>query len=183
MSNRTVFVDRDGTINENTGYIKNPEDLVLYPKVSEGIRLLNKNGYKVIVITNQSGISRGYFSEETLEKIHNKMKEELSKKDAFIDAIYFCPHHPDENCKCRKPQPGLLKTAIKEFDVDVSKSFIIGDRMLDIEAGNKVGCKTILVPEKKEIVKNEMEKSNITPDYIANDFVKGVEWIIANNNY
>ena len=109
MGNKAAFIDRDGTINANIGYIDNPDNFNMYSGVAEGIKLLNKDGFKVIIITNQSGIARGFFSEETLDKIHNKMKKELSSKGAEIDAIYYCPHHPDEKCDCRKPEAGLLE--------------------------------------------------------------------------
>jgi len=180
MGNRAVFIDRDGTINVNSGYINNPNDFKMYPNVTKGIKLLQENGFKIIIITNQSGIARRYFSEKSLEEIHEKMKKELSKEDAEVDAIYYCPHHPDEKCNCRKPKPGMLEKAIEDFDIDVKNSFIIGDRMIDVEAGKTVGCKTVLVPEDKELVKKEMAESDIYPDYICDDFYSGVERIIEN---
>jgi len=180
MGNRAVFIDRDGTINVNYGYISDPDDFKMYPGVAKGIKLLNEKGFKIIVITNQSGIARGYFSKGVLENIHEKMKKELSNKGANVDAIYYCPHHPDEHCNCRKPNPGLLEKAVKEFDIDTEKSFIIGDRMLDVEVGYKIGCKTVLVPEDKEKVKKEMEESNVEPDVICDDFYSGVEWMLNN---
>ena len=105
------------------------------------------------------------------------MEKELSKENAVVDAIYYCPHHPDENCNCRKPKPGMLEKAIKDFDIDIENSFIIGDRMLDVEAGKNVGCKTVLVPEDKELVKKERKESNVKPDFICNDFYTGAKWI------
>ena len=178
MGNKAVFIDRDGTININVEYLDTPDEFKMYPGVAEGIRLLKENGYKIIVITNQSGIARGFFTEETLEKIHNKMKDELSEKGASIDAIYYCPHHPDEKCNCRKPNTGLLKKAIKDFDIDVKNSFFIGDRMIDVEAGSKIGVKTVLVPENKEKVELEIRKSYIKPDNYSEDFYTGVKWIL-----
>ncbi len=178
MGDRTVFIDRDGTINVNYGYINNPNDFKMYPSVAKGIKLLQENGFKIIVITNQSGIARGYFSEKTLGEIHEKMKKDLSKEDAMVDAIYYCPHHPDEKCNCRKPKPGLLEKAIKDFDIDIEKSFIIGDRMLDVEAGYKIGLKTVLVPEDKEKIKKEIEESDVEPDYACDNFHSGVKWIL-----
>jgi len=180
MANRAVFIDRDGTINVNFGYISNPDDFKIYPGVKEGIRLLKEKGFKIVVITNQSGIARGYFSEETLEKIHEKMKSEISQEEDIIDAIYYCPHHPDEKCNCRKPNPGLIEKARKDLDIDTKKSFIIGDRMLDVEAGFKTHCKTVLVPENKEKVNIEMQESEIEPDYVCDDFYTGIKWIIDN---
>ena len=124
MGNKAVFIDRDGTINVNFGYISSPDEFKMYPSVAKGIKLLQENGFKIIIITNQSGIARGYFSEKTLGKIHEKMKKDLSKEDARVDAIYYCPHHPDENCNCRKPNPGMLEKAINDFDIDIENSFI-----------------------------------------------------------
>lgn len=180
MGVKTVFIDRDGTINENTGYINSPNLFKMYPGVAEGVKLLKDKGFKIVIITNQSGIARGLFTKETLEEIHDKMKNEFKEKGASFDAIYYCPHHPDEKCNCRKPRTGLLEKAIRDFDVDLKKSYIIGDRMLDIEAGKKIGVKTVLVPEKIEMVKREMEKSDIVPDHISNDFSLGVKWILEN---
>ena len=178
--NNAVFIDRDGTINVNVGYLDNPERFKMYPGVTEGIKLLKKNGFKIIVVTNQSGIGRGYFSIKTLEKINQKMKNELSGKGANVDAIYYCPHHPEDNCNCRKPRTGLLEAAIKEFNLDISLSYIIGDRMLDMEAGHKIGCKTVLVPEDRDKIEKEMEESNIQPDHICDNFYSGVTWILKN---
>ena len=180
MKNKAVFIDRDGTINVNVEYLDNPDNFKMYPRVAEGIKLLQNNDFKIIVITNQSGIARGYFSEKTLEKIHQKMKNELSKKGASIDALYYCPHHPDDDCNCRKPKTGLFERAIRDFDIDLNNSYIIGDRMIDVEAGHKIGLKTILVPEKKELVKREMNESDINPDFMCDDFYSGVKWIINN---
>ena len=181
MAFKAVFVDRDGTINVNVEYLDDPKKLKIYPGVAEGLKKLKENSFKIIVITNQSGIARGFFSEERLKEIHQKMREELSKKGATIDGIYYCPHHPDDGCDCRKPNTGLFKKAVKEHNIDITSSYVIGDRMLDIEAGFKIGLKTVLVPEKKEKVKKEMKKSKIKPDYLCNDFYSGVKWILKNN--
>jgi histidinol-phosphate phosphatase family protein len=178
MANKTVFVDRDGTINVNVEYLDNPEGFQMYPGVAEGIKLLNEHGFLVIVVTNQSGIARGYYTKETLDKIHERMISELKEKGAKIDGLYFCPHHPDDNCDCRKPKTGMLEMAFAEYDVDALKSFIIGDRMIDVEAGYKLKLKTILVPERIEQVKLERQKSNIEPDYVCDNFLQGVHWIL-----
>lgn len=179
MGLKTVFIDRDGTINVNLGYLDNPDNFQIYPGVAEGIKLLQDNGFKIIVITNQSGISRGFFTKEILEKIHKKMMKELSKKGASIDGLYYCPHHPDDNCNCRKPKTGMFEEAIKDHKIDVTESYVIGDRMLDVEAGYKLGCKTVLVPERKEMVKKERGESKIEPNYICDDFYSAVLWIIT----
>ena len=178
MANRAVFIDRDGTINVNFGYISNPDDFKIYPGVKEGIKALKDKGFKIVIITNQSGLARGYYSEEDLDKIHQKMKNELTED--VIDAIYYCPHHPDWGCDCRKPNTGLLDKAIKDLKIDPDNSFLIGDRMLDVEAGHKKKCKTVLVPENKEKVDIEMQESDVEPDFVCSDFYSGVEWILKN---
>jgi len=181
MGNKAVFIDRDGTINVNVGYLDNPDDFQMYPGVAEGIKLLQENGFKIIIITNHSGIARGYYTVETLKRIHERMLKEFYDKGVTIDAIYYCPHHPDDNCDCRKPNTLLFEKAIEEFNIDISKSYIIGDRMLDIEAGFKMGLKTILIPERKKQVEEEKKKSKIKPDFESNEFYKGVLWILSQN--
>jgi len=145
VANRAVFIDRDGTMAKDVPYCSCPEDFKLFPTTAKAIRRLNEHGFKVIVITNQSGISRGYFTEEILARIHKKMEDELAKEGARVDAIYYCPHHPDDNCECRKPKPKLLLQAAKDFDIDPQRSFVIGDLQMDIDLGKAVGCKTILI--------------------------------------
>jgi histidinol-phosphate phosphatase family protein len=181
MTNKAVFVDRDGTINVNVEYLDNSREFQMYPGVAEGIKLLNENGFLIIIVTNQSGIARGYYTKETLDKIHERMISEFEEKGAKIDGLYYCPHHPDDNCNCRKPRTGMLEKAIHDFEIDTSKSFIIGDRMIDIEAGYKMGLKTVIVPERVKIVKKEIKESKISPDFYCDDFLTGIKWIL--NNY
>ncbi len=180
MKNKAIFVDRDGTINRDVHYLDNPDKFTMYPGVGKGIKTLKKKGYKIIVITNQSGIGRGYFTEHQLMSIHERMTEEFQQFDVILDGIYYCPHHPEDKCKCRKPQTGLFEQAITEHNIDVQKSFMIGDKILDIEAGKKTGTKTILIPEPH--VRDECLSKEITweysPDYIADDFCNAVVWIL-----
>jgi D-glycero-D-manno-heptose 1,7-bisphosphate phosphatase len=147
-----VFIDRDGTINEDVGYLSSPDDLVIYPWASEAIRLINKAGLKAIVVTNQSGIARGLLSEADLELIHRRLREELSRQGAHIDGIYFCPHHPQignekyrMQCDCRKPAAGMLRVAAEEHRVDFNRSWLIGDKASDLESAARVGARAILV--------------------------------------
>ena len=179
MGCKAVFIDRDGTINVNYGYVSSPENFDIYPGVAKGIKLLKDAGFKIIVVTNQSGIARGYYTEGDLKKLHEKMIKELLKEDAELDAIYYCPHHPDDNCNCRKPKTGLLEKAIHDFDIDIKDSFLIGDRMIDVEAGHKMGLKTVLVPEDKEKIKIEMKNSNVKADFVCGDFYSGVKSILG----
>ena len=141
-----VFLDRDGTICKDVHYMRSPEQFELLPDAAEGIKLLNELGVKVIVATNQSGVARGYFTEADLQKIHERMIEELSKRGARIGAIYYCPHHPNDNCDCRKPKIGMLKQAARDFGLDLRKCFVIGDKRLDVETGQNGGCESILIP-------------------------------------
>ena len=147
-----------------------PDQFELLPKVAEGIRLLNELGVKVIVATNQSGIARGYFSEENLKRIHKRMTDELSEKGAKVDAIYYCPHHPNDNCSCRKPRTGMLERAARELGLDLSKCFVAGDRKLDVEAGRNAGCITILIPGPET-------EPNVEVDYVATDFYDAAKFV------
>jgi len=158
--NAAAFLDRDGTICRDVHYLRKPERFELLPGVSEGVRLMNDLEVKVIVITNQSGVSRGYFTLDDLEKIHRRMIYELYKKGARIDAVYYCPHHPDDGCDCRKPRIGLLKKAERDFKLDLKRCFMVGDRELDIKTGSNAGCRSILV------LSPETEKG-IKADYVA----------------
>jgi D-glycero-D-manno-heptose 1,7-bisphosphate phosphatase len=152
MVNRAIFVDRDGTINEDIGYVSRPEELKLYPFAAEAIRLANAAGFKLIIVTNQAGIARGLYSEEDLSAIHALMTEEFLRQGARVDAIYYCPHHPEIGdgkyrlaCECRKPRPGLLKTAALDYGIDLSRSYVIGDKASDIELAANTGSKGVLV--------------------------------------
>jgi len=150
--NAAIFLDRDGTINEEVGYLDSPDKLVIFPSAVEAVRLINQSGFKAIVVTNQAGVARGLFGEDLVEKIHAALREALRQKAALIDAFYYCPHHPTEglppyrqSCDCRKPAPGLFLQAARELNLDLSASWMIGDRYNDIEAAHRAGAKGILV--------------------------------------
>jgi histidinol-phosphate phosphatase family protein len=172
-SNRAVFLDRDGTLAPDVNYCRRPADFNLFTDVPQAVKTLNDTGLKVIVITNQSGIARGYFSEETLAEIHDKMLNELKQTGAHIDAIYYCPHHPDDKCECRKPGTALFQKAADDLDVDLAQSFVIGDRDIDIKAGEAIGSKTLLVATGP--VKGSTSAS--TPDYEAKNLLDAAQWI------
>ncbi len=174
MANRAVFIDRDGTIAKNINYCSRPEDFELLPHTAKAISLLNQHGFKVIVITNQSGVARGYFTEEMLAKIHEKMEDELAKEGAWVDAIYYCPHHPDDNCQCRKPEPKLALQAAKEHDIEFLSSFVVGDLQMDIDLGKAVGCRTILIGTAPP-VNDESPK----PDIVVSDLLTAVQIIVT----
>jgi histidinol-phosphate phosphatase family protein len=174
MAEGAVFLDRDGTMNKDVPYCSRPEDFHLFPGTAGAVRLLNEHGYKVIVITNQSGIARGYFAEEMLGLIHQKMLNQLAKENARIDAVYYCPHHPDDNCECRKPKPKMVLQAATEHDIDLKRSFVVGDKPLDVALGRNAGCRTVLIPSDPA----DTESEACSPDYIAPDLYKAALWII-----
>jgi D-glycero-D-manno-heptose 1,7-bisphosphate phosphatase len=185
--NIAVFMDRDGTINEETGYLKDPCDLNILPRALDAIRLINENQIKAVVITNQSGVARGYFTEEMVEKIHVRLRELLVENGVCLDGIYYCPHHPEfgtseyrKKCNCRKPAPGMLNMASAELEIDLSHSYVIGDKLTDIEPAYKVGAKGILVLTGygKEQMESLNERSKRQPHYIARDILEAVNWIL-----
>jgi len=187
---RAVFLDRDGTIAQDVHYCRRPEDFDLLPTVPDAIKLLNDNGFMVVVITNQSGIARGYFDEETLARIHAKMKSELARHGAHIDAIYYCPHHPDDGCECRKPKTALFLRAAKELNIDFKLSYVVGDLQMDIDAGRAVGCKTALVttgpqspvpsPQFPNLKPRPLNPELQMPGYIAENLLEAARWIVDN---
>jgi D-glycero-D-manno-heptose 1,7-bisphosphate phosphatase len=146
---RAVFLDRDGTINVEKDYLYKIEDFEFIPKAPEAIKKLKDAGFMVIVISNQSGIARGYFDEDAVHQLHKHIQHELAKYNTIIDAFYICPHHPEEGdrvvCDCRKGKPGMLLRAAVDHDIDLGKSFMVGDKMADIEAGVRAGCQSLLV--------------------------------------
>jgi D-glycero-D-manno-heptose 1,7-bisphosphate phosphatase len=152
MAGKAVFLDRDNTVMEDPGYISDPKVVKLLPGVELALKSLSQCGYKLVVVTNQSGIARGLLTEQTLDKIHAELRRQLSQRGAHLDAIYYCPFHPEgtieeyaKESDLRKPQPGMLQLAAKELDIDLSQSWMVGDSAQDIEAGQRAGCKTIRV--------------------------------------
>ena len=145
---KTIFLDRDGVINRNPpnkGYVKKWAEFDFIPNAQKAIRDLTESGYRIIVITNQAGIGRGFYSEDDLADIHSRMIAEIEKTGGTIDAVYYCPHHPEAGCECRKPKPGMLIRAAREHNIDLSTAYFIGDFPTDIEAGQRAGVTTFLV--------------------------------------
>ncbi|MBI2620091.1 MAG: D-glycero-beta-D-manno-heptose 1,7-bisphosphate 7-phosphatase [Ignavibacteriales bacterium] len=147
-----IFFDRDGTINVELDYISDPDKLELVPGAAKAIREANEFGVKVFVITNQSGVARGLYTEHDVEAVHTRLRKTLADHGAHLDAIYYCPHHPEYGtpayrkvCTCRKPKTGMLQEARKSFRIDLSKSYVVGDKCTDIEAGRTAHCGTVLV--------------------------------------
>ncbi len=180
--NTAVFLDRDGTINEEVGYLSSLEKLRIFPNSFEAIRLINESNMLAVVITNQSGVARGYFDEDFVRSIHLRINEFLQEKGGCIDRFYFCPHHPTEgkgrylkSCDCRKPEPGMLIRASEELDIDLSRSYMVGDTAKDIELAERVGAKGILV---KTGYGKDVMFSDIRPVYITEDILDAVKWIM-----
>lgn len=177
LKDRAIFLDRDGTINRDVPYCSRPEDFELLPNVGEGIRLLSRLHLKLVVVTNQSGIARGYFSEQSLADIHRKMRAELARWGATIHGIYYCPHHPDDKCACRKPETGLFLQAARELHLQLVRSYVMGDKMLDVMAAQKLGCKAVLIPSSEPEISLP---SSAMPDadFVGTDFYAGAAWVV-----
>ena len=184
--NRAVFIDRDGTISEEVGYINHVSRFRLFPYSAAALKQLHDNGYLAIVITNQAGVARGYFSEEMVQAIHQQMTKDLESSGARVDAIYYCAHHPTVgeppyqlDCDCRKPKPGLLLRAAHDYDIDLAKSWMVGDRYSDIELAANAGVKSALVLSGYGRGEWEHQRDNwtIQPDLVAEDLLAAVNQI------
>ena len=187
MGAPAVFMDRDGTINDEVGYVNHITRFRLLPRSVKAIRLINQSSYKAVIVTNQAGVARGYFPEELVKEIHENLERTLSKEDAHLDGIYYCPHHPvygmgryKKDCECRKPKIGMIQKAAKDLNVDLSNSYMVGDRGADIQMAKEFGGKGILVLT--GYGKGEYEYLSKTwtvrPDYVAEDLYDAVEWIL-----
>ena len=175
-----VFLDRDGTINEEVSYLDDPDRLHLIPSAPEAIRLLNEAGIPVIVVSNQAGVGRGFFSAATVEAIHERLAEQLASHNAHFDAIYYCPHHPSEGCGCRKPRIGMLEQAAQKHGIDLQRGYMVGDKASDLDAGRQAGCRTVLVlTGYGEQVREAFNTPDSQPDHISTDLYGAVKWILA----
>ena len=150
---KAIFLDRDGVINkERKDYVKSVEEFQIIDNIPKVIKILKEKGFVVIVITNQSAINRGLVTIETLNEIHNHLQKILKDNNTSIDDFYFCPHIPDENCQCRKPNPGMLIKAVQDHDIDMNQSFMIGNSLTDVQAAQKAGCKGILLNQNQTLL-------------------------------
>ena len=171
---KAAFIDRDGTLIEEVNFLSRVEDLRLFSFTAEAVRLLKENGFLLIVITNQSGIGRKLFDESAMHAIHNKIQEDL---DHGLDGFYFCPHVPDEGCVCRKPNLGMIDAAQADFDIDMENSWVIGDKIIDVETGVNAGTSTALVLTGY----GQSARENLAqkPDVTAEDLLEAVKIIIG----
>jgi D-glycero-D-manno-heptose 1,7-bisphosphate phosphatase len=186
VGNRAVFLDRDGTINVEKGFVHREEDLEFVDGAAEALGCLNRAGYLVVVITNQSGVARGLYGEDDVHRLHRYMNAELGRRGAHVDRFYFCPHHPEapdpayrKDCECRKPNPGMVLRAMEELAIDRSPSYLIGDRLRDICAGKRAGVTSILIREREEQVDDT--GCGERPDLVVTSLLKAVEFILKKN--
>jgi D-glycero-D-manno-heptose 1,7-bisphosphate phosphatase len=173
-------MDRDGTVSEEIGYMYHAGLYQPFPWAGPAIRKINESGLKAVLITNQSGVGRGYFSESTVDKVHAVLKAELARHNALLDAIYVCPHHPDAGCDCRKPNPGMLLRAGKDMQIDLNRSYVVGDKYVDIELGHRVGATSILVltgygREERERYKAKPQQ----PHFVVENLMEAVDGILS----
>ncbi|MBN1943998.1 MAG: HAD family hydrolase [Phycisphaerae bacterium] len=186
MANKAIFLDRDGTVMDDPGYLADPAGVKLLPGVDLAIKSLRQAGYKVVVVTNQSGVARGLLNEETLEKIHAELRRTLAEKGAMLDAIYYCPFHPEgsvpqytRDSDLRKPAPGMLYQAAKELDLDLPACWMVGDSIRDVAAGLAAGCRAILLqPTKPSDESDDVTDEDASPDFTARNLVEAAKIIL-----
>jgi len=185
---RAIFMDRDGTVCEEVGYVNHPSRCRLLPRSAEAIRRINEAGWKAIVVTNQAGVARGYFEEEMIGVVHERLKALLAASGARVDGIYTCAHHPDvgpdpyrRDCDCRKPRPGLLRRAAADLGIDLAGSYMIGDSTKDIEAAAAAGARSVLVLTGygRGEWEYRRDRFRVPPAHVAEDLLDAVEWIQA----
>ena len=175
-----VFLDRDGTISEDVGYLNDVQQFRMFPFAAEAIRKLNDANLPVIVVTNQSGVGRGFFTESTVHTVHEEMTQQLAAAGAHLTAIYYCPHTSDDDCECRKPKPGMMQRAVREHGVDLRRSFVVGDRYGDVELAQSNGGRGVLVRTgygEEDLRLNGAGWAK-QPDFVAGDLADAVEWVL-----
>ena len=187
-STGAVFLDRDGTLIEEVGYLDRIERVDLYPWSIDAVRALNRAGLQVVLVSNQSGVARGFFTEEVVEQVHRHMAALLDAGGARIDAYYYCPHHPDGRissyaiaCECRKPNPGLVERAVRELGIDPARSFVVGDRWLDVALARRVGARGVLVRTGYGATEEARPQTGLAADATADNLAAAVGWILKNH--
>jgi D-glycero-D-manno-heptose 1,7-bisphosphate phosphatase len=177
---KAIFLDRDGTVSEDTGYMTDPTIYKVFPWSGQAVRRINESGMLAVLITNQSGVERGYFTEETVRAFHAVLTAELARCSAHLDAIYFCPHRPETGCDCRKPKAGMVRQAALELGIDLAESFIVGDRYLDVETARAAGMRAALVRTGHGAEELEMYRDSLfQPNVVADNLLSAVEAILA----
>jgi D-glycero-D-manno-heptose 1,7-bisphosphate phosphatase len=189
QSRPAIFLDRDGTIIVEKDFLGDPAGIELLPRAVDALKILKKHGYLVICVSNQSGVARGYYGEDAVRAVNDRLIKILKDHHATVDGIYYCPHHPHadlpgyrKNCDCRKPKTRMARQAMKDFAIDLGRSAMVGDRAADVEFGKNLGIPAILVTTGYGRAERErIEDENLVPpDYIATDLYEAVEWILRN---
>jgi D-glycero-D-manno-heptose 1,7-bisphosphate phosphatase len=180
-----VFVDRDGTLIEEVGYLDRLERLTLYPWTTDALRALNRAGLRIVLVSNQSGVARGFFPEAVVDELHRHMASLLAAGGARIDAYYYCPHHPDGKvasyacaCDCRKPNRGLVDRAARELGIDPARSFVVGDRWLDVGLARTIGGRGILVRTGYGATEEARQPQDLSADAVVDNFAGAAGWIL-----
>jgi D-glycero-D-manno-heptose 1,7-bisphosphate phosphatase len=183
---RAVFLDRDGTMIEDVGYLDSLSQIALYPWTVDAIRTFNRAGLTVVVVTNQSGIARGMFTEALVGETHREMNARLAAGGARVDAYYYCPHHPDgrvdgyaRRCDCRKPGRGMIDRAAADLALDPAQSFVVGDKWLDVQLGRAVGARAILVRTGSGAAEEKQPLTGVTADAVVDNLADAAQWIVA----
>ncbi|HEY7289983.1 MAG TPA: HAD family hydrolase [Vicinamibacterales bacterium] len=181
-----VFLDRDGTMIEDVGYLNRVEDIIFYPWTIDAIRALNRGGLAVVVVTNQSAIARGFLTEPGLAVIHDRISDALKAGGAHVDAYYYCPHHPDgpepaytKTCDCRKPAPGLVERASRDLGLDPARSFVVGDKWVDVGLARSVGARAILVRTGYGAGEEAAPVSGLSADAVVDNLAAAASWILS----
>jgi D-glycero-D-manno-heptose 1,7-bisphosphate phosphatase len=188
MGRRAIFLDRDGTVCEEVGYVNHVDRVRLCDGSALAVRKANEAGFQTVLVTNQSGVARQYFPESLVGEVHDRLRNLLASEGARLDGIYYCPHHPDatsesygRDCDCRKPRPGMLLRAAAEMGIDLAASYMIGDTIRDVEAGHGAGATTVMV--RTGYGKGQLQFHSrdwaISPDHVAEDLLDAVEWILG----
>ncbi len=180
-----VFLDRDGTLIEEVGYLDRPERVQLYPFATDAIRALNAARIRIVMVTNQSGVARGFFTEDTVHLVHQRIAHVLGQGGAHVDAYYYCPHHPDgrvaeyaRSCECRKPGRGLVDRAVAEFGIDPKRSFAVGDRWLDVGLARTIGARGVLVRTGYGAEQEQRPPDGVRADAVVNNLAEAASWIL-----
>ncbi|MFQ5586700.1 MAG: D-glycero-alpha-D-manno-heptose-1,7-bisphosphate 7-phosphatase [Thermodesulfobacteriota bacterium] len=174
---RAVFFDRDGTLNEEREYLSSPEGLVVLEGAIKAVKIINDAALMTVIISNQSGVGRGYFRSEDVDAVNDRLSEIMEEGGGRIDAFYYCPHRPEEGCECRKPGTGLVERASRDLAIDPTRSYVIGDKASDMEMARRCGARGVLVLT--GYGKEERERLSSPPDFVAGDVLEAVEWIVG----
>jgi D-glycero-D-manno-heptose 1,7-bisphosphate phosphatase len=181
-----VFLDRDGTLIEEVGYLDRPERVILYPYAVDAIRALNRAGLPIVIVSNQSGVARGFFTEATVDDVHRRIADLLARGGAHIDAYYYCPHHPAGHvpeyaipCDCRKPGRGLVDRAVRELGIDPARSFAVGDRWVDVALARRFGGRGVLVRTGYGTIEEQRPPEGLSPDAVVNNLVEAASWVLS----